>query len=181
MVGAWPSTLAWLSPLSAELGIPGRHLQAQRSERLSQVRRHLAGQPGTGWGLYAVQLLDEAGFWREPADRMMVRAFLLFRIMIARVDAGLHTRQLTFDDAVAMLAAKLPLEPAQAQAAVREVCLEPVRALAEVAGWRELLRLRDDARRRHGAGFSLRMFHDAVLGFGGLPVPLIRWGMGFEE
>jgi uncharacterized protein (DUF885 family) len=44
-----------------------------------------------------------------------------------------------------------------------------------------LLELRADYRTRAGAAFSLRGFHDEVLGYGGLPVSLIRWGMGLEE
>ncbi len=29
--------------------------------------------------------------------------------------------------------------------------------------------------------YSLRDFHDAVLGYGGLPVSLMRWGMGLNR
>jgi uncharacterized protein (DUF885 family) len=28
--------------------------------------------------------------------------------------------------------------------------------------------------------FSLKPFHDEVLSYGGLPIPLISWGMGVE-
>ena len=48
-------------------------------------------------------------------------------------------------------------------------------------GRRELFRLREDYRRRAGAGFSLRAFHEEVLGYGGLPVALMRWGMGLGD
>jgi len=46
---------------------------------------------------------------------------------------------------------------------------------------RELLRLREDFRAARGASFKLRSFHDAVLPYGGLPVTLIRWGLGLGE
>jgi len=32
-----------------------------------------------------------------------------------------------------------------------------------------------------GSAFTLRAFHDAVLPYGGLPVTLIRWGLGLGE
>jgi uncharacterized protein (DUF885 family) len=48
-------------------------------------------------------------------------------------------------------------------------------------GRRDLLRLRDDYRAAQGSGFSLRKFHDAVLSYGGLPITLIRWGLGLGE
>ncbi len=34
--------------------------------------------------------------------------------------------------------------------------------------------------RRQIADYSLRDCHDAVLGYGGLPVSLVRWGMGLS-
>ena len=48
-------------------------------------------------------------------------------------------------------------------------------------GRRELLRLRDDFRAARGGAFTLRGFHDAVLVYGGLPVTLMRWGLGLGE
>ena len=32
-----------------------------------------------------------------------------------------------------------------------------------------------------GAGFSLERFHDELLGYGGLPVSLARWGMDLAD
>jgi uncharacterized protein (DUF885 family) len=37
-----------------------------------------------------------------------------------------------------------------------------------------LLKLRADAKRSQGNRFSLRSFHDTILGFGGLTLPLQR-------
>jgi len=36
-----------------------------------------------------------------------------------------------------------------------------------------LHRLRDDRKRAEGSAFSLRRFHDRVLSFGSIPVPLV--------
>ena len=40
-------------------------------------------------------------------------------------------------------------------------------------GTEALHRLRRERQRKEGASFSLRRFHDRVLGFGSIPVPLI--------
>jgi uncharacterized protein (DUF885 family) len=47
-------------------------------------------------------------------------------------------------------------------------------------GRREIRGLRDAYRRASGAGAPLRAFHDALLSYGGLPVSLMRWGMGLD-
>jgi uncharacterized protein (DUF885 family) len=75
----------------------------------------------------------------------------------------------------------LDLARDSAEAEVRRYCCEPANALCYAVGRRELIRLREDWRRRAGPGYSLRKFHDEVLSYGGLPVSLMRWGMGLGE
>jgi uncharacterized protein (DUF885 family) len=67
---------------------------------------------------------------------------------------------------------------AQAQAEVSRYCAWPTYQLSYAVGRRELLHLREAWRSAAGAAAPLRDFHDAVLAYGGLPVSLIRWGMG---
>ena len=38
----------------------------------------------------------------------------------------------------------------------------------------EILKLRDDYKKKLGAGYSLRRFHDAFLSEGAIPLPLLR-------
>ena len=60
-------------------------------------------------------------------------------------------------------------------------CASPGYQICYGVGRRELLRLREDWRAARGNAFTLRGFHDAVLTYGGLPVTLMRWGMGLGE
>ena len=72
----------------------------------------------------------------------------------------------------------LPIERRSAEAEVRRYCAWPTYQLCYAVGRRELLRLREAYRR--GRGRRLRAagrFHDALLGYGGMPVSLARWGM----
>jgi uncharacterized protein (DUF885 family) len=63
-------------------------------------------------------------------------------------------------------------------AEIRRQCAMPTYAASYAAGRREILALRDDARRRQGDAFALRDFHDTLMLYGRLPVALARWGMG---
>jgi hypothetical protein len=55
----------------------------------------VAYQSGIFNPLYAVDLLEEEGFWATPAEQLLARAHLLLRVLLARIDIGLHTRQMT--------------------------------------------------------------------------------------
>ena len=63
---------------------------------------------------------------------------------------------------------------------MRGYCEAPAQALCHAVGRRALDELRDAAQAQRGADFSMRAFHDEVLSYGGLPVSLIRWGMGID-
>jgi len=79
---------------------------------------------------------------------------------------------------VRMIEQRLHYSHAHAEAEVRRTCATPAYQLAYAVGRRELRALRDDFRRATGGDYSARRFHDAVLGYGGLPVSLMRWGLG---
>jgi uncharacterized protein (DUF885 family) len=64
---------------------------------------------------------------------------------------------------------------------VRRYCAWPSYQLCYALGRRELLALREAYRKKHGAGVSLRRFHDELMRFGGMPVSLARWGMDLAE
>jgi hypothetical protein len=182
-VARWPSTAAWISPVVAEAGIPGHHLQACRATRLAaEFRRHSSAEsPPNGWGVYMVDSLEEAGYWSTPDQRVMACTHLLLRTLLARIDLGLHTRGMSPEDGIRLLSERLSFEPPHARAMVWGCCLHPTLATATVMGWRELRRLREERRREAGAAFSQAAFHDEILSYGNLPVPLIGWGLGIGD
>ena len=64
---------------------------------------------------------------------------------------------------------------------MRRLASRPTSAAAAFLGRRELLRLRDDVRSARGTSFDEAEFHRELLGYGGIPVPLMRWGMGLDD
>lgn len=170
-----------LTALAAEFGVAGAHALATRAHALPQfIRRRVTGAGLGGWGLYVLELLDQAEAWPEPAARLTIKAHLLFHLLLCRLDIGLHTRQLGLADAIRTLTERLPMTPGEALAAVRGVLFDPARAAGMIVTRRELLRLLDDRRAELGRRLDVRRHHEEVLGFGGLPPALIRWGLGLE-
>ncbi|MDQ3136667.1 MAG: DUF885 domain-containing protein [Gemmatimonadota bacterium] len=162
---------------------PGHHLQLATSQGLgSEVRRHLwTPIMVEGWALYCERLLDETGYYRTPEQRLFQLVNLLWRAIRIVLDIGLHTRGMTPREAVDYMVEHLPIERRSAEAEVRRYCAWPTYQLCYAVGLRELLRLRDAYRDAAGADFDPRGFHDTLLGYGGLPVSLARWGMDLAE
>lgn len=164
-------------------GYPGHHLQLVHAQQLPGHTRKNIWTPLSveGWALYCEEMMGEQGFYRTPEERLFQRIGLLWRAVRILLDVGLHTRGMTIDDAVQRLVGGVHLDQANAEAEVRRYCATPGYQLCYAVGRRELLQLRDAAREAQGSAFSLRSFHEAVLSYGGLPVTLMRWGMGLGE
>jgi hypothetical protein len=164
-------------------GYPGHHLQFLTAHAQPRLVRKVIGTAVTieGWALYCEEMMGEEGFYRSPEERLFQKVALLWRACRVVVDVGLHTRGMSFEEAVDLLVDRVHFERANAEAEVRRYCGEPVYQLSYAVGRRELLGLRSAYRRARGNDFTLREFHDTVLRFGGLPVSLIRWGLGLDE
>lgn len=178
--GAEPEIIPWLA---AQLGPPGVHLHRSRAASLTRmVRRHIAASStASGWGLYAMEVVRDHGLRQEPAAHLAERVHFLRAAHLAVVDLGVHTRQFTAGEAIGYLTSRLPIDRAAAEAEVRCIASRPTSAAAAILGKRELVRLRQDVHDARGSSFTLDAFHDEVLGYGGIPVPLIRWGMGLDD
>jgi len=161
-------------------GVPGHHLQIVTASRLERNVRRVLASPAAqeGWALYCEHLMAEEGFIRDPASRFFQVHHLLWRALRVILDVSLHTKGMTVDTAAHLLRDELSLEEGAARAEAVRYCAFPTYQLCYALGRRDIMRLRDDARAARGAGFSLRAFHDELLSYGALPIPLARWGMG---
>ena len=138
----------------------------------SRIGMFLGGTMAEGWACYATDVMDEVGFFtpEESVAQQHTRARLLAR---ASVDIGLHQRSLSFDDAVAVYRDRIGMSPDAARAEACKNSMFPGTALMYWLGTEGLHELRRERKRSEGGAFSLRRFHDRVLQFGSIPVPLI--------
>jgi hypothetical protein len=162
---------------------PGHHLQLLTMEGLgSEVRRHVwTPIMVEGWALYCEQLMEDAGYYPSKESRLFRLINLLWRAIRVVLDVGLHTRGMTPVQATDYMVEHLPIERSNAEAEIRRYCAWPTYQLSYAVGRRELLNLRRTFQERAGPGADLRVFHDDLMRYGGLPVSLARWGMGLPE
>jgi hypothetical protein len=159
---------------------PGHHLQMLTAQEQQSTIRRILWTPVTveGWALYCEELMAEQGCFSSVEERFFQRLHLLWRATRIVLDVGLHTRGLSPDEATDYLVDTLAMDRGRAALEVSRYCAWPTYQLCYAIGRREILHLRDAYRERAGSNFRLREFHDEFLTYGGLPVSLIRWGMG---
>jgi Bacterial protein of unknown function (DUF885) len=138
----------------------------------SRIGMFLGGTMAEGWACYATDLMEECGFLtpEESVSQQHTRARLLAR---AVVDIGLHERSLTFEQAIAIYRDRVGMPQDAARAEACKNSMFPGTAVMYWLGTDGLHRLRRERARVEGSAFSLRRFHEQLLSFGSIPVPLI--------
>ncbi len=139
----------------------------------SRIGMFLGGTMAEGWACYATDLMDEVGFLTvdEALSQQHTRARLAAR---AVVDIGLHEGSMSFEEAAALYRDRVGMPPEAARGEVCKNSMFPGTALMYFLGTDGLHRLRAARARAEGANFNLRRFHDRVLSFGAIPVPLLE-------
>ena len=157
--------------------IPGHHLQiaiAQELEDIPDFRKHsLVTVFAEGSGLYTERLADEMGLYTGDLARLGILSFDSWRAGRLVVDTGLHALGWSRQEAIDYLAANSPQAQNNIENEVDRYIGWPGQALAYKIGQREIFRLRAMAQERLGDRFDIKGFHDAVLGSGLVPLPIL--------
>ncbi len=166
-----------LADLLLHEGMPGHHLDAglRRELDLPRFRRNSwITAYGEGWGLYAESLGHEIGLYDDPWALLGRYAAELQRAARLVVDTGIHAKGWTREQGIKYLVEQRGSFERAAIVEVERYMANPGQALAYKMGEQEILQLRAKAQKALGAKFDLREFHEAVLGEGPLPLPLLR-------
>ncbi len=158
-------------------GIPGHHLQlslAQEMTNLPSFRRH-AGYTAfvEGWALYSERLGKEVGHYQDPYSDYGRLENEMWRAIRLVIDTGVHEKHWSRDQMVAYFHRYTAMDEPNIQSEVDRYIAWPGQALAYKLGQLEILKLREEARKRLGAKFDLRAFHDEVLANGALPLDVL--------
>jgi len=168
---------------------PGHYVQflwVQRAQ--TKVRKLLGcGTNAEGWAHYTEQMMLDEGYGRTPGvPEERDAAFLNLRLgqlqdallRNARYVVGIrmHTADMTFDQAVEFFEKEGYQSHANAVRETKRGTRDPT-YLVYTLGKLQILKLRDDYRKKAGASFRLQDFHDAFLQQGFPPVKIIRRAM----
>jgi uncharacterized protein (DUF885 family) len=168
--------------LALHEGVPGHHLQVaigHRLEGLPAFRRH-AWYPafGEGWALYAETLGPALGFYKDAFSAFGHLNSELLRAARLVADTGIHAMGWSRQQALDYLNANTANPLADNEVEVDRYIAQPGQALAYKSGQLRIQALRARAQMVLGERFDLRRFHDAVLGNGALPLPILERQVG---
>lgn len=143
-----------------------------------------------GWALYAEELMAEPvarrphGFY-TAAEHLYELQGQLLRAVRVRVDVGIHTGRMTYDQAADYYTEHVEFMPgacarAAADPAARAVCDRAQRAMYRYSKWptqaisynlgkNAIVDLRERYRAARGPAYSAKGFHEKLLGMGTIP------------
>jgi uncharacterized protein (DUF885 family) len=148
-----------------------------------------------GWALYSEELMAEPAAGRPhgfytPAEHLYELQGQLLRAVRVRVDVGLHTGRMSYDEAVDYFTAHVAFYPgacarAPSDPTARAVCDQAQRAIYRYSKWptqaitynlgkNEILGLREAVRARDGGRFSAKAFHERLMRMGTIPAGYFR-------
>jgi uncharacterized protein (DUF885 family) len=152
--------------------IPGHVWQGEYTFKLPLARSLLAFNAySEGWALYAEQLANELGVYDDdPFGRLGYLQSIAFRACRLVVDTGLHAKRWTRKQAIDWFASTNGSSVEEVTGEVDRYCAWPGQACGYKVGHSEINRLRAKAQATLGARFDLRLFNDAVVKGGGVPM-----------
>jgi uncharacterized protein (DUF885 family) len=202
---------AALADLSAHEGFPGHDwhykIMTQYRDQIAWVRWLTPGAvedssamwedslAAEGWAHYAEALVGEPqpgapeGFY-TPEEKLYQLQGQLYRDLRVRIDTGLHTGRLSFDDAVELFSQVVDFQPGKcsdsnlsgskrasckgAQAAIFRYSKWPTQAITYHLGKDQIYALRSEAARQLGDKFSPKEFHLLFMRQGTIPSGYFR-------
>jgi uncharacterized protein (DUF885 family) len=158
--------------------IPGHHYQIslQRENTALPLFRRYGGNSAyaEGWGLYAESLGFPMGLYDDPFQRMYGLGFEIHRAIRLVVDAGMHAKGWTREQAIKYMMDNEPISEQAATAEIERYMAMPAQALSYKIGELKIKELRNRYEKQLGTKFNLAEFHDEILKDGALPLDVLE-------
>jgi len=164
---------ATLESTSIHEAYPGHYVQGLFERHATSPTRQLFWTYTTGEGFahYVEEMMLEVGYSTDPKQLLAQRLEALLRDCRFLVALGLHCRRMTMPDAIRLFESVGYMTELPATREATRGAWDPM-YLNYTLGKLLILELRSEMQRR--PGYTLKTFHDAFLGCGAMPIPLIR-------
>lgn len=172
--------------VSIHEAFPGHYVQFLWMPKMKSKTRKLyyCSSNVEGWAHYAEQMMldegvalsrakPESGVGNPLRLRLAQLQEALLRAARYVVGIRMHTRGMTLPQAIEFFQTEGLQSKKVAEMEAKRGTEDPT-YLYYTYGKLEILKLRDEYKKKLGARFTLRRFHDAFLSEGGIPLPLVR-------
>ena len=172
------NTTSGMESLFLHEAIPGHHYQVslqQENTSLPKFRRFAwYGAYGEGWALYCESLGRELGLYTDPYQYIGALGDEMHRAIRLVVDVGLHTKNMTREQAIKYMMDNEPIAEQGATAEIERYMAIPGQALSYKIGALKIRALRTKYEQQLGSKFSLAAFHDEFLKDGCMPLDVLE-------
>ncbi len=167
-----------MEALSLHESVPGHHLQislAQEMENVPEFRRHIGYSAFVeGWALYGESLGEDLGMYKDSYSKFGQLSYEMWRSVRLVVDTGMHSKGWTRKQAIDYFRENTGKTDQDITVEVDRYIVWPGQALAYKLGQLKIRELRTRAEKTLGPGFDVRVFHDAILEEGSVPLDILE-------
>lgn len=159
--------------------LPGHHIESSTAADVGElplIRQMIwHAAYGEGWALYAEDLADEVGMYKDdPLGRIGYLQSLLFRAARIAADTGLHAKRWTREETIEYLITVTGQPRSAMETEVDRYAVWPGQAAAYMIGRERIWQLRRRAMNTLGDQFDLAAFHHAILSGGPRPLDILE-------
>ncbi len=158
--------------------IPGHHYQIslqQENGDLPKFRRFGGNSAyAEGWALYTESLGKELGLYTDPYQYMGALGDEMHRAIRLVVDAGMHSKNMTREEAIKFMMDNEPLNEEGTVAEIERYMAFPAQALSYKIGALKIKEIRERLSKQLGTKFKIADFHDELLKDGNMPLEVLE-------
>ncbi len=179
----WTHVISYHEWLGHNVQIAARNQHVTRPMR----RAYRSAYFSQSWSFYLERLMEEEGYYKtlpymeELKTKMARRQMRMWRVQRILTKIRMAKGEMTFDQAVQAYVDKMGMEPTNAFIEVQRDSQTPASPGREIIGELEVIKLREEYKRRMGVHYSMKQFHDTLLTYGDLPFKQIRRLMFRDE
>jgi uncharacterized protein (DUF885 family) len=163
--------------LSIHEAMPGHWLQIDHSNQDKSVLRAVLGSGPfiEGWAVYAEAMMADHGYLNgDPLFKLTILKMRLRSITNTLIDIGIQTEEMSRDQAMDLMMHGAFQQEREAAGKWVRASLSSTQLLSYFSGYEDHIAMREEARKRWGAGFTLKRYNDAVLAHGSPPARFAR-------
>ncbi len=158
-----------MQELTIHEAMPGHYLQLAHSNRYPSTLRAVLGSGSfvEGWACYAQDVMADNGYMGgEPLFKLVHLKWVLRMAANAILDPAIHIDGMTREQAMEMMVKGAFQQEREAAGKWVRAQLSSAQLPTYFVGWAEHHELRKEMKRRWGADFAERKYHDMVISFG---------------
>lgn len=166
-----------LQILNIHEAIPGHYAQLVYSNQSPSIIKSVLGNGAMveGWAVYTEIMMLENGYGNNSPEMWLMYYKWNLRVTCNTIlDISVHTRDMSKEQAMHLLADEAFQQQAEAEGKWRRVSLTQVQLCSYFTGFWEIYQFREELKKSMGDKFNLKEFHEKFLSYGSAPVKYIK-------